>query len=103
MFKTAVSKRADELAKSLAADIAKKYPPGVESGDHRKKISERRITRVLEDAYSRAVQFRKDNKLGFYRKARMGNVFKWELAALGYSERFVKMATEGMGVYLTRK
>lgn len=95
-------KRADEMARRLATDLAKKFPPAVESG-RQKKISEKRITRILEDIYAQAVSFRDERRLGFYSKARMGNAFRWELETMGYSKDFVKMATEGMIVYLTRR
>ena len=67
-----------------------------------KKISEKRITRILEGIYQKAVSYRDERSLGVYTKARMGNTFRWELESLGYSKDFVKMATEGMVVYLTR-
>jgi hypothetical protein len=38
-----------------------------------------------------------------YRKARLGNTFRWELTDKGYSKPFVEMATEGLIVYITRK
>ena len=98
----AVGKQADEMARNLAGELAKKFPPSIESGKQ-KKISEKRITRILEGIYQKAVSYRDDRSLGVYSKARMGNTFRWELESLGYSEGFVKMATEGMVVYLTRE
>ena len=44
-----------------------------------------------------------EHKLGVYKKARLGNTFRWELEELGYSKKFVETATEGLVVYLTRK
>lgn len=96
------SKDVDQFAKSLATEISKRYPPALDQAKE-KKISQNRIARVLEDAYNKAVAFKSEKHLGVYRKARLGNTFRWELTELGYSKPFVEMATEGLIVYITRK
>jgi hypothetical protein len=96
------SKDVDAFAKSLAVEVSKRYPPSLDRAKE-KKISQNRIARVLEDAYNKAIEFRSDRNLGVYRKARLGNTFRWELTELGYSKQFVEVATEGMIVYITRK
>jgi hypothetical protein len=96
------SKDVDQFAKSLALEISKRYPPSLDQAKE-KKISQNRIARVLEDAYTKAVQFKHDKHLGVYKKARLGNTFRWELTELGYSKPFVEVATEGLIVYITRK
>ncbi len=95
------SKHVDEFGRQLARDLAKKYPPEM-GKDKKNKISEKRITRILEGTFKKAIDFKRENKLGFYRKARLGNVFQWELTELGYSKDFVKVATEGLVVYISR-
>lgn len=90
------------FAKDLAQQIAKRYPPALDASST-KKISVNRVTKVLEDALARATEFTQENRLGAVAKARLGNAFKWELKELGYSERFVDVATEGLIVYVTRK
>jgi hypothetical protein len=96
------SKEVDSFAKALAQEIAKRYPPSLDAAPE-KKISQNRITRILEDAYTKAIIFHREHKLGVYRKARLGNTFRWELSELGYSKPFVEMATEGLVVYISRK
>jgi len=96
------SKDVDQFAKSLAVEISKRYPPSLDQSKE-KKISHNRIARVLEDAYNKAVEFKSGKQMGVYRKARLGNTFRWELTELGYSKPFVEMATEGLIVYITRK
>lgn len=96
------SKDVDQFAKSLAADISKRYPPSLDQSKE-KKISQNRIAKVLEEAYRKAIQFEATKNLGVYRKARLGNTFRWELTELGYSKPFVEMATEGLIIYITRK
>lgn len=91
----------DEFAKSLAQDIAKRYPSAIANNPDQ-MVSQKRLTAILEEAFSRAHQFNQEQKLGMFKKARLGNTFKWELKEMGYDEKFVDMATEGLIVYLTR-
>jgi len=96
------SKDVDQFAKSLAIEISKRYPPSLEQSKE-KKISQNRIARVLEEAFAKAVAFKSEKHLGVYRKARLGNTFRWELQDMGYSKPFVELATEGLIVYISRK
>ena len=102
IFDRLSSKDVDEFAKSLAVEISKRYPPALDQAKE-KRISQNRIARVLEDACKKATEFNSEKHLGVYRKARLGNTFRWELTGLGYSKPFVEMATEGLIVYITRK
>lgn len=95
-------KETDEFAKSLAESVVKRYPPALETSEQ-KKISVNRVTKILEDTFQKAVAYNADRKLGVYKKARLGNTFRWELKDRGYSEKFVEVATEGLIVYLSRK
>src|SRR4051794_5958560 len=96
------SKELDTFAKGLAASLAKRYPPSLDKAENR-KISVSRVSKVLEDTLEKAAEYQKTHKLGIYKKARLGNSFKWELKELGYSEHFIDIATEGLIVYLSRK
>src|SRR5690554_5761710 len=102
IFSRFSSKEVDTFAKSLALEISKRYPPALEAAKE-KKISQNRIARVLEDACKKATEFNSEKHLGVYRKARLGNTFRWELTELGYSKHFVELATEGLIIYITRK
>ncbi|MSQ70767.1 MAG: hypothetical protein EXR27_05675 [Betaproteobacteria bacterium] len=93
--------KTNEFAKTLAQDIAKRYPPAF-ANNPEQMVSAKRLTTILEDAFSRAHQFNQENRLGMFKKAKLGNTFKWELKEMGYDEKFVEMATEGLIVYLTR-
>lgn len=95
------SKAVDQFAKDLAQGIAKRYPPSLDQSKE-KKISHNRVSRILEETYAKAIAFHAENKLGVYRKARLGNTFRWELNELGYSKEFVELATEGLVIYVTR-
>lgn len=91
----------DEFAKQLAQDISKRYPPSMDNSD--KKVSANRMSKILEDAFTKAQTFNQEKKLGMYKKARLGNTFQWGLRDMGYSQKFIDIATEGLIVYMTRK
>lgn len=101
LFGNVSGKDIEQFAKALAEAVAKRYPPALERSAE-KKVSVARVTKVLEDALQNAAQFAQDKRLGTFNKARLGNSFKWELKELGYGERFVDVATEGLIVYITR-
>ncbi len=95
-------KDVDAFALGLAQDLAKRYPPALDKGKER-KISQKRLSSILEDTYARAIEFRREHNLGVYKKARLGNTFRWELQDMGYSANFIEVAVEGLIVYITRK
>ena len=91
----------NDFADSLAKTLAKRYPPVIDVNPE-KKVSENRLTRVLDEAFTEAAEFQRNHKLGFYGKAKLGAEFKWKLKELGYSDKFIEVATEGLMVYITR-
>ena len=86
----------DAFAKTLAQAIAKRYPPALD-----KSVSPNRVTKVLEDAMEQATNYVSSQRFGVYKKAKLANAFKWELKELGYTEKFVEVATESLVVYIT--
>jgi hypothetical protein len=102
LFGSVSSKQVDEFARGLAQEIAKRYPPTMDAAGER-KISQKRMTSILEEAFNKAAAFKDQHRLGTYKKARLGNTFRWKLSELGYSEKFVELATEGIVVYVSRK
>lgn len=102
LFGSVSSKQVDEFAKGLVQELAKRYPPALDAGGAR-RLSQKRLTEILEGTYGKAVEFKERHKLGVYKKARLGNTFRWALEDLGYSKNFIETATEGLVVYITRK
>jgi hypothetical protein len=102
LFGSVSGAQVDEFSKNLAQELAKRYPPALDAGNER-RISQKRLTTILEETFSRAMEFKKQHRLGVYKKARLGNTFRWELQEMGYSEKFVEVATEGLIVYITKK
>jgi hypothetical protein len=102
LFGSVSSKDVDTFAKELAEDLAKRYPPALDQAGGQ-TLSEKRLTRILEDVCNKAVAYKNEHKLGVYKKARLGNTFRWELEERGYSKAFIETATEGLVVYLSRR
>ncbi len=101
VFKLFSPSKIDEFAKSLAQDIAKRYPPAI-ANNPQQMVSQKRLTDILEETFAKAAAFQLENSLGWYKKAKLGNEFRWELKEMGYDEKFIEMATEGLIVYVTR-
>ena len=95
------TRKVTEFAKSLAKDVAKRYPPAI-ANNPAQMVSQKRLSGILEEAFTRAAEFNQENKLGWFKKAKLGNEFRWELKELGYDQKFIEVATEGLIVYVTR-
>jgi hypothetical protein len=95
------SRKVDDFAKSLAQDLARRFPPAAESRSD--KGAANQLAVVTEGLYARAVRFHQENHLGLYRKAKLGNTFRWQLKELGYSAGFIDKVTKGLVVRLARR
>lgn len=102
IFGSVSGQQVDEFAKSLARDLAQHWPPDADA-DGSRKFSQKKLVSTLEALFSKAVGFKNTHKLGVYKKARLGNTFRWELVELGYEKRFVEDVTQRLVVYLARK
>lgn len=90
-----------EFASTLIQKLAKDLPPALIS-EGRGKVTVNKITRCLEQAYADAKGFKADRRLGVVGRAVVANAFKWGLTEAGYPEEFVRMATEGLIVALSK-
>lgn len=91
----------DSFAKSLADDIAKRYPPQLDQQPG-KRPSVNRLTRILEDVCAKGVSFQQQHRLGWLGKAQLGNSFRWSLQEMGYQKDFVDFATEALVVHVSK-
>ena len=91
----------DSFAKSLAEDIAKRYPPELDQQPG-KRPSVNRLTRIIEDVTNKVVAFQAQHRLGWYGKAKLSNAFRWELTSLGYQKDFIELATEAVVIHISR-
>ena len=81
------------LAKKLAQDVAKRYPPAIANSPIQ-IVSQQRLASILEEVFLSAAQFSRENTLGWYKKIRLGRRFRWELNELGYDRKFVDQASD---------
>ena len=100
LFGSVSGRQVDEFAKSLVADITKYYPPVARTNSPR-KVSQKKVASVLEGALKKAVDFKKQHRLGIYKTARLGNTFRWELKELGYNETFIEALVEDLVIRLS--
>lgn len=91
----------ESFAKSLAEDMARRYPAALDQ-DPSRRPSVNRLTRIIEDACAQAVAFQSEHRLGWLGKARLGNAFRWQLAELGYRKEFIDFATEAIVVHVAK-
>ncbi len=101
-FSTTKNADIKNFAIELAATLAKRYPPALDSQPG-KRPSVNRLTRITEDACIKAVEFHDAKKLGWISRARLGNHFRWALSELGYTKDYVDFATEAVVVHISRK
>jgi hypothetical protein len=85
--------KVDAFAKTLASQVARRYPPAVANNPER-TISQKRLATILEEAFSGAHRFNEENRLGVLRRAKLGNTFRWTLREMGYDEEFIDTATD---------
>jgi hypothetical protein len=81
--------------------MARRFPPASEARTD--KGVQGQLASVTEALYARALRFHQENKLGVFRKAKLGNTFRWQLKEHGYSEKFIEQVTKGLVVRLAKK
>jgi hypothetical protein len=89
----------DEFARALATDLIGRLPPATD-GSSRKSNPER-LRNTREAIVSRAAAFARNHKVNWYKKAHLGNTFKWELRSAGYDAEFIDAMTYDVLVAVT--
>lgn len=64
----------------------------LEKASDRKQEDRRR--KLVAQTLQQVQQFSNGRKLNIYKKAQLGNVFKWKLADLGYEKEFIDAMTK---------
>lgn len=85
------TKHLEDFAGILAADLSRRFPPSSEARTDPGVVQQ--SADILDGLAARALRYHEQHKLGVYRKAKLGNVFRWKLTELGYSPEFVERAT----------
>jgi hypothetical protein len=92
LLKILDTRELEEFATALAEDLGRRFPPASEARTDPGAVHQIKV--ILEGLAARAIRYRDDRKLGVYRKAKLGNVFRWKLKDLGYSKEFAERATK---------
>src|SRR6266545_806773 len=89
----------DEFAQSIAAELVKRAPPaGLEAHDEK---TSKRLRNTHHAVFSRAERFARTHRLNIYKKARLGNQFRWALKEAGYPPEFVDSWTYELVTLIT--
>jgi hypothetical protein len=97
-FKT---KELEEFATGLANDLGRRFPPASEARTDAGAAHQIKI--IVDGLSARACRYHDEHKLGVYRKAKLGNTFRWRLKEIGYSEDFVERVTKEIVTRLAAK
>lgn len=81
----------EEFARALAQDLIGRLPPPSNAAG--KRITPERLQNTRDAIISRTAAFARTHKINWYKKANLGNTFKWELHDAGYDEQFVDAIT----------
>ncbi|MDY0019858.1 MAG: hypothetical protein RBT47_07645 [Anaerolineae bacterium] len=95
-----IPKADTEFAIGLAKKIILQYPPSSEPKLARKG-SQKRLEGILASVMQEIAVFQSTHRLGWFRKARFANTFRWQLKDAGYSEGFTEALTEGVVKHIT--
>ncbi len=85
------TKSIDEFARSIAAELMKRVPPS--SLDSGKKKTIGQLKSSHHAIFSRAEHFARTTELNIYKRARLGNSFRWALKEAGYPPDLVEAWT----------
>jgi len=88
----------EAFATALANDLVRRYPPASES--RKDPAAANQLDVILKGLGARAQRYRAEHKLGIYKKAKLGNTFRWKLNELGYSDAFCENATRQIVLHM---
>jgi hypothetical protein len=91
----------DAFAKAVADDLVGRIP--ATSEENRKEPTLERLHNANEAIISRASAFGRRHNLNWYKKAHLGNTFRWILLERGYDTKLVDTVTHNLLVAISRK
>jgi hypothetical protein len=93
------TREVDELAAAIAAELVKRVPPGALETRTRKAAE--RLRNTHDAIFARAGKFARTHPLNVYKRARLGNQFRWALKEAGYPPEFVDSWTYELAILVT--
>ena len=92
------TKEVDEFARALAQDLIGRLPP---QSDIEQKVPPERLRNTRIAILERTSAFARKHSINWYKKAHLGNTFKWELRGAGYDQQFIDAITYDVLVVIT--
>ncbi len=103
LFGSVSGKQVDEFACKLVDGIFALRPPQGKAGPGNPGVSLKHLEQKVDELFAKATAFRKEHKLGIYKKARLANTFRWEMKERGYDAGFIEATTEKLVVVVSKK
>lgn len=103
LFGSVSGKQVDEFACTLAAEVSKLRAPEGKVVPGSPGMSLKNLERRVDELFEKATAFRKEHKLGIYKKARLANTFRWEMKERGYDTAYIESVTEKLVVAVSKK
>ena len=91
LFQWFDTREVDEFVQSIATELVKRVPPDRLESTSRKAAE--RLRNTHDAIFARAGKFARTHPLNLYKKARLGNQFRWTLKGAGYPPEFVEAWT----------
>lgn len=89
---------AEKSGQSLALFFAERVT--VEVGKGGKKSLPKKQMEAVSKMFAQAERFSREHKLNIYKKAKLGNTFKWKLKELGYNNNLIDELTKELLLHL---
>jgi hypothetical protein len=91
------AKRAEEFGASLAKIFIEKMPPTAMLNEN--KLASK-TEYLLTKMQAQIKTFKQEEKLNFYKTAKLGNSFKWTLKDAGYDDAFIEKLLEWLVIHI---
>ena len=88
---------AQEFGKTLALFFIERIP--LQTTLKKEKLYQKQ-QEVIAKVFTQIAKFKQDHSLNIYKKAKLGNAFKWELKNAGYNADFIDQLTHEIMIKL---
>lgn len=88
------AREAKEFGASLAKFYIERVPPGASSAKSKSAI--KKHEEVVTKVFQQLERFKLEHKLNVYKKAQLGNAFKWTLQEAGYAPELADQFTKNL-------
>ena len=95
------TKEIDKFADAISADFLARFPPSEIEAQKRKGAA--RFKKARDAVFAQTEDFVRAKSLNMYKKARLGNRFKWALKEAGYPDKFIDSLTYELTAFVAVK